>query len=533
MQWKDSTLTFYLPPLPLYTEAKVLAMSATLNKHFFEKVFEHRQAKRGDVGFIDADDTEWHPEAKVFQLRTNRNPRGTLLTAEKNKKGKWHYTGLTPTGQQAYNQTLAYAKAHPDKQHAVISYKWLIETHASELQDHGIITGHFGNLVGLDQHFLRDTDTGIVLHIIGAPEVPPHETQHRSELLFGNRATPPDFTRDETTGKYQDPDVHAVYEAGVKSELMQAIGRAGLVKNPSLVILRTSHELPSVSHREQTLHFDETDETGTLDELLTNIKARESREQAEAKAVASGDVDAYVEATGQSKSTAKRKTKATRDQQKADRNAQVISLFQDGLNASEIHRETSISRATINRILEPLKKGDQKAHTLYSTYIEHDPNGHPTTNPVDTHLDTNESEASPMTAERTAELLLAGIHPDGTPITEREPQTSTAEVSQLPAHLRELCEIIDIPDHLHAAYLPINVHENLQEYAYPQHTPSEVFETAESYRQHIETQRAEELNAYKNEALRQYHATVDIHEIARSLHVNPLIIKKWLQAAHF
>ena len=98
IEWEKDTLTFYLPPLPLYTQAKVLCMSATLNQTFFEKAFDHRQRKHGDVGFIDADDTEWHPDASVYQLRTNRNPRSTLLTAEKiegtDGKVRWHYTGF-------------------------------------------------------------------------------------------------------------------------------------------------------------------------------------------------------------------------------------------------------------------------------------------------------------------------------------------------------------------------------------------------------------------------------------------------------
>ena len=47
IEWEKDTLTFYLPPLPLYTEAKVLCMSATLNQTFFEKAFDHRQRKHG------------------------------------------------------------------------------------------------------------------------------------------------------------------------------------------------------------------------------------------------------------------------------------------------------------------------------------------------------------------------------------------------------------------------------------------------------------------------------------------------------
>ena len=319
IKWEKSTLTFYLPPLPLYTKAKVLCMSATLNQTFFEKAFDHRQEKHGDVGFIDADDTEWHPDARVYQLRTNRNPRGTLLTAEKIKgtdgKEQWHYTGLSATGQKAFDDILAFVKANPQRPHALISYKWVIETYASELQEAGIITGHYGGLVGLDQHFGRDKDTPIFLHILGAPEVPPYETEHRYQLLYGDRETPPHFTRNDTTGEYHEKDVQAVYEAGVKDETMQAIGRAGLVKNPSTVILRTSHDLPSVSHRDQTNHWDHVDwaaADNNLDTLREIIEQREAREAAEAEAIASGDVQAVMETKGVGKSQAYKDTKDTR-----------------------------------------------------------------------------------------------------------------------------------------------------------------------------------------------------------------------------
>ena len=359
IEWEKDTLTFYLPPLPLYTEAKVLCMSATLNQTFFEKAFEARQKKRGDVGFIDADDTEWHPEARVYQLRTNRNPRGTLLTAEKIKgndgKERWHYTGFSATGQKEFDDTLAFVKANPQRPHALISYKWVIETHASELEEAGIITGHFGGLVGLDTHFRRDTDTPIFLHILGAPEVPPYETEHRYQLLYGDRETPPNFTRNDTTGEYHNKDVQAIYEAGVKSELMQAIGRAGLVKNPSIVILRTSHDLPSVSHRDQTNHWDHIDwaaADNNLDTLREVIAQREAREAAESEAIASGDVQAVAEMKDVSEKHAYKLTKAQRQQLKTDRDAQVIALWDNGngLNASEIERETGVPRATVNRI---------------------------------------------------------------------------------------------------------------------------------------------------------------------------------------
>ena len=379
IEWEKDTLTFYLPPLPLYTQAKVLCMSATLNQTFFEKAFDHRQRKHGDVGFIDADDTEWHPGAKVYQLRTNRNPRGTLLTAEKiegtDGKERWHYTGFSAAGQKEFDDILAFVKANPQRPHALISYKWVVETYADELKEAGIITGHFGGLVGLDTHFRRDTDTPIFLHILGAPEVPPYETEHRYQLLYGDRETPPDFTRNDTTGEYHEKDVQAVYEAGVKSELMQATGRAGLVKNPSIVILWSSHDLPSVSHRDQTIHWDHVDwaaADNNLDTLREVVAQRETQEVAESEAIASGDVQAVMEIKGVGKSQAYKDTKDTRPQRtankKADRDAQVIGLHQQGGSLREIETATGIPRSTVSRII---KGGDhevsQSSTPLYST----------------------------------------------------------------------------------------------------------------------------------------------------------------------
>jgi len=132
-----------------------------------------------------------------------------------------------------------------------------------------------------------------VLHLLGAPHEPPEITEHHYNLLYGDLEKPPDFTRDDTTGEYRDAHMQAVYEAGVKSELVQAIGRAGLVKNPSTVVLRTSLELSSVSHRDQTHHFDETDwmnADGNLDTLPGIIEAREAAEAAEADAFEDGDI---------------------------------------------------------------------------------------------------------------------------------------------------------------------------------------------------------------------------------------------------
>ena len=128
---------------------------------------------------------------------------------------------------------------------------------------------------------------------------------------------------------------------------------------------------------------------------------------------------------------------------------------------------------------------------------------------------TDQCGSEPMTAERTAELLLAGINPDGTPIIEREPQT-TVDTSELTPELQALCTTIVLP-------------ESLQKYLVKQPPPSEVLESAEAYLEYRKQQHDEEIDAYKTETLRQYATGVDMNTIAKSLHINIFAVKQWVQ----
>ena len=361
MTFKDNTLTFYLPPLPIPPEkikARILCMSATLNETFFRQVFKARQEKRGDVDFIDAADTEWDPNAGVWQLQTNRNPRRTLLIGDKDEKGKWRYTGeLSDTGQKYLQRITQSVKAQPEKKHGFIAHKAIVENHTEELQALGVICGHFGNLVGLDARFKRDSGGLDVLHILGSPEVPQWTTEEHTKLLFGMTDAPHDFTRNDD-GTFQDANVQAVYDAGVKSELMQAFGRAGLVLHPTTVVLWTAHDLPSVTHRNQTRLFDENDwdhADGNLDALPKAIAQREAREAAEAEAVEQGDVKATAEAKGITERHARRLTTDTRDAKREADRQRVFELHQQGMTQRAIERDTGFSRRKITKLLNEYK----------------------------------------------------------------------------------------------------------------------------------------------------------------------------------
>ena len=245
MKYENDTLTFLFPPLPMKTRARMGFMSATLQETLFRRAFQTRQEKREDVSFHDAGLTEWHPEAKVYQLRTNRNPRATVY----HSKGERDDGLLSVTG-VGFWELIRSDLAKPKR--GLISYKALLEEKKTELE--GITTANFGGLVGLDTHF-KDVE---VLHVLFSPEIPPSAVEFKAKALFGDDADPLSFERDES-GQYIDARVQMCYDAGVIAELEQAIGRGRLVSKPLTVFIWCSHYLSSISDREQTRLFEEPD----------------------------------------------------------------------------------------------------------------------------------------------------------------------------------------------------------------------------------------------------------------------------------
>ena len=331
MMYENDTLTFYLPPLPMPTRARMGFMSATLDETLFRRAMDNRQAKRGDVTFRNTGLTEWHKDAKVYQLRTNRNPRATAYTP---KGERVEGDLLSKSGNFYWGLVSEDLK----KEHrGLISYKALLEEKASELDS--IQTANFGGLVGLDTHF-KDVD---VLHVLFSPEVPPSAVELKAKMLFGNDTEPLCYERD-AEGQYQDERLQQCYADGVISELQQAIGRGRLVSRPVTVIVWCSHSLPGITDREQTLLFDEVDwqaAEGDFEKLQENIAMREN-----------GDVHAYVETTGQSERTAYRQTQTAKKQTKAERNAEIRRRYAGGETQQAIADDLGIGQATVNRVVK-------------------------------------------------------------------------------------------------------------------------------------------------------------------------------------
>lgn len=362
MLWQENRLVFYLPPQSYWTRSRILCMSATLDEKIFRKVFARRQKEREDVGFVQGADTEWKAGAKVYQLRTNRNPRSTLLDFKKEDERK-DAAVLSRTGMRFWEAICSSIQSQPDRKHGVITYKKVLEQYREDLNNRGVLTSHFGGLVGLDAAF-KGVD---VLHILGAPEIPADAVETVAKFLYGDTEAALSFERD--ADGYIDTEVREIHEHIVRSELIQAVGRARLVLYPVTVIIWSSHELPSISHREQTLLFDENDweaAAGDLSKLHDVIRDREKAESDVESAVAAGDITATADAKGVSERHARRLTKDARDAKKEEEQLKIFELHKQGVSQREIAKKVGISVGKVNKILKAFTNG-HALNVLYST----------------------------------------------------------------------------------------------------------------------------------------------------------------------
>ena len=343
--------TFYLPPSPWTDSRKTLRVgfgSATADKRLYERIFP-------EIDFHDAAMTEWAEGAEFYQLRTNRNPRATVLDREQTD-GKWKDKGLTTTGNSYYQAVVDFIKANPDDKHAVISYKDVIAEKQTELGSLDVVCGHFGGIAGLDTDF-----KGVrYFHVLFCPFVSPLDIDMLAKKIYGNdekplgRDTDGNLSRD-ATGTYEDERPQAIVSTLVTAELIQAIGRARLNLYPNAVILWTSHFIDGVSNREGVVLFDETDWAtagNDLETLRGVVASREAKEEETEQAIADGDVKAVAKLAGVSERQARSLTVGTRKQSKVRRDAEICRRYHAGETQTQIAKHMKLERGIVYRVIK-------------------------------------------------------------------------------------------------------------------------------------------------------------------------------------
>ena len=192
-----------------------------------------------------------------------------------------------------------------------------------------------------------------------------HEPNHnaieiQAKQVFRNAAPPLSFDRDTLTqtqgavswtkNGYTDTRVQAIADRECRQRLYQSLMRLRPDRNPNKVVfILTGEPLPIPTTPIPFTMADVAHYTGDPKAFADYLQ---QKHDAERHAQETGDIQAVMTVKGISRSQAYAETKDVRHQQKADRDAEVVQLHQQGKNASEIARVTGVSRGTINRILK-------------------------------------------------------------------------------------------------------------------------------------------------------------------------------------
>ena len=342
IHYHDGTLKFALPPRLHDKVWKAVFMSATQDEVLFKHALPEAQTQ-------NLPPTAWQPHVKVYQLRTNRNPRATVYRFEDGKT-----VGLSDTGESYWQHMIDEIARTPDTKHAIITYKdvlkWKRNDEASDFSelDNIVATAHFGNLVGLDTDF-QDADH---LWVLFSPEIPDYEIKWRAKMFFGDDPEPINYERDEETGMYRDLRLQRIWENVVLGELVQGIGRGRPVRKNITIVILTSHFIPGITDRSETQPFDEADWeiAGGLDRLDDAIRNREDFEARATALTAENTIADFQEVCGCSERHARRLWEQAGGKESIT--ARVMALKEQKVGERKIAKQLDISYGKVRSIVK-------------------------------------------------------------------------------------------------------------------------------------------------------------------------------------
>ena len=272
IHYDGDTFRFYLPPEIHPSIDKIIMMSATAEvKIIASKVFSDRL-----IEIIDTETAKWEGGNQVFQINSGKYPRASVLDAE---------GSLNKTGRNLMEVAISEIERSPHKRHAIITYKQIADHYNHAYPQ--VTFAHYGAAEGENEKF-ADCD---VFWILFDPRIPPHEVKRRAQMIFGRDRIPLNYDYDKEAGVYKDERVQNIAESYAVAELIQAIGRARLVRRSGVqVVIMTGREIPGISGRAETQLFDLNDwkDAGILDNLSATVQNRQDAADKAEKLLQSG-----------------------------------------------------------------------------------------------------------------------------------------------------------------------------------------------------------------------------------------------------
>ena len=337
----EPVLTFSIPPqAPISILPQIAMLSATTTPADTQKAFDGQPVTFSvhEGGLV-----EWAKGVQVSQFTDARLTAASVFEYPKDADGKRKLQetpiGLTSTAKNRLAKLNNWAKA-VEGVTAFISYKEFTEAPFREAVDGFDIVAHFDKVAGLNFDGLK------FLVVFGYPKVKHEVVMEHARKQYASDSEPlpkadPDL-RDDTGKKisaylqlthekdftdngititerrYKDPRLEKIRHQLSTEKLEQAIGRGRLVVwTDTHTILFTSAPLGSITARTTLFSSAAFNLAETADELSDAMNRIQEAEQI-------GDVQAYAEATGKSERSAYRHTQQTRQQEKADKDTELL-----------------------------------------------------------------------------------------------------------------------------------------------------------------------------------------------------------------
>ena len=376
---KDGILSMSLPPQDSGLVDNIALLSPTDESEAIKQALTGQDI---DFHVHKGKPIDFADDVKVYQLSDYRLTSASTFeykTDENNKRILQEKSvGLKAKTLKRFEKLNDWAR-NTDGLTAFISYKDIADDFTEHLDNFDVVT-HFDRMAGLNLDGLKLLVVygyPKVNHIDVIPEAIKQFSRDTEPIPSGDYESLTEEKEWDDNGilikerRYIDSRLESIRKQLATEKLNQAVGRARLPRwTGTTTIIFTNAPIQGITNRAELF----TDAAFTAANHPRDFADAQKRVEV---ALESGDVQAVMETTGQSESTARRKTQTQRQQLKAERDAQVIALHEQGKSQREIHKQMAasgnkVSIGTINSIIQVFKNGQTQLSTqLGLTEIEH------------------------------------------------------------------------------------------------------------------------------------------------------------------
>lgn len=269
MQWNDTELLFWLPPIVHPAIKHLLLVSPALSEQHLSKIFPTEQ-----IDIVCPEPKPWLPGNQIFQIRTDL----TCVNALYNHDDIWDHIGSSKIAERFFIGIRAEIERDTNIKHIIITNGSIVRRLADLKEKENVChVLHFKSIHGTEVNF----EEAQVVWLIGKPVWTQRAIWTNAQMVFGNDEIPLNYEADLETGNFIDERIQSLHQQHITALLTQIVGQIGLDRvTGKKVVLLTDTPLPDITDRKETRLFDWEDFeiAGGLDALPQAIATRQGFE---------------------------------------------------------------------------------------------------------------------------------------------------------------------------------------------------------------------------------------------------------------